>query len=386
MRFLSSVGASLVAVLAHGFAAFVILNSINSEDILPAYTFFVLMTFCLFAYLDSDRIAYLLGASFCCATLTLLHWTLMLPALAGVIAVGLVVAAKNWRRAWMLPVFFGLFLIVIEVFMLGFGPSKPGDWELGSLESSTGSVRFEKIESILDILHPSKTAPNGYLGFRWNKVVSASIGIGNYFLGGKNIGDNRVAFADPKILGWMRISWLFAIVTLAALVWGAIRRGSTRLAAVFGLAVFAMGEMEHLYSQPQDPQSQIEPMFATILGVIVILEAAGLEAAGRVRFLTVAKGGLFLLEGGYNARLMLASRGEDSRYMKQSNELAQDFPPDNTVVVSQRMGRMELLGLLGDIWRRLAALHCAKRRVGERFYPAPGGHADGGSGPDGEKH
>jgi hypothetical protein len=330
MRFLRSIQGSAIATLAHGCAAFVILNSINSEDILPAYTFFVLMTFCLFAFLDGDRVGYLAGAGFCCAMLTLLHWTLMIPALAGVIAVGVVAAIKNWRRAWALPVFFAVFLILLQLFAIGFGPSKQGAWELGSLESKTGAIRFEKIASVLDILHPSKTTPNGYLGFRWNKVVSAFVGIGNYYLGGRNIPDNRDAFSDPNILGRMRISWAFAIVTLAALLWAAICRDRTRLLAVFGLAVFAMGQMEHLYSQPQDPQSQIEPMFATILGVIVIL-----EALGRLRLLAVAMGAAFLLEGGENARLMLARRGEDSRYMKQANELAQLFPSDNTVVVSQ---------------------------------------------------
>jgi hypothetical protein len=326
IRFLGSLLLSSIVVLAHGCAAFVILNSINSEDILPAYTFFVLMSFCLFAYLDGGSIGYLVGASICCAMLTLLHWTLMIPAVAGVIAVGLL----NWRRVWMLPVFFSLFAITLELFMVGFGPSKPGDWVVTAAAPSPETTPFARFESIRQIVYPSKAAPNGYLGFRWNKVVSAFIGIGNYFIGGKNIGDNRVAFADPNILGWMRISWAFAIVTLAALVWAAIWRSSTRMLAVFGLAVFTIGQMEHLYSQPQDPQSQIEPMFASILGVIVIL-----EAFGRVRFLAAALGMAFFLEGGFNARLMLASRGEDSRYMKQSNELAQVFPPDNTVLVSQ---------------------------------------------------
>jgi len=327
MRFLKSLPAAGVAALAHGCAAFVILNGINSEDIVPAYTFFLLTALCLFAFLDGERVGYLLGASLCCAMLTLLHWTLMIPALAGVIAVGLLVR----RRVWMLPLFFGVFLVVLKLFALGFGPWKTsGDWALAAPPPWPESTPFRRIESIREIVYPSKAAPNGYLGFRWNKVVSASIGIGNYFLGGKNIADNRVAFADPNIVGWMRISWLFTIVTVGALVWAAIFRGSTRMPAVFGLVVFAMGEMEHLYSQPQDPQSQIEPMFATILGVIVIL-----EAFGRVRFLAVALGAAFFLEGDYNARLMMASRGEDSRYMKQTNELAQVFPPDDTVLVSQ---------------------------------------------------
>lgn len=328
-RFLRSIAASVVTTLAHGCAAFVILNSINSEDVIPAYTFFILMTYCLFSYLDGDRLAYFLGASVCCAMLTLLHWTLMIPAAAGVVAVGVVVAVKDWRRAWILPAFFALFAILLKLFTLEFAPSRPGQWELGSAESSTGSVRFDRLDSILQILDPSKTAPNGFLGFRWNKVESAFIGIGNYFLGGRNIPDTR-AFANPDILGWMRMSWIFAMVTLTALVWGAIRRKPAQLLAVFGLAVFAMGEMEHLYSQPQDPQSQIQPMFATILGVIVIL-----DGLGNARLATLALGAVFLLEGGYNVRLMQAGRGDDSRYMKESNELAQVFPPESTVVVSQ---------------------------------------------------
>jgi hypothetical protein len=60
-----------------------------------------------------------------------------------------------------------------------------------------------------------------------------------------------------------------------------------------------------------------------------------LEAFGRARFLAVAMTAAFFLEGGFNARLMLESRGEDSRYMKQSNELAQAFSPEDTVLVSQ---------------------------------------------------
>ena len=341
VRFLVSVFASLVAVLGHACAAFVILNSINSEDIIPAYTFFVLTVLCLFAYLDSDRIVYFIGSIFCCAMLTLLHWTLMIPTLAGVVSVGLVLLVEDRRRAWMLPVFFGLFLILLELFRLGFGPSKSSEmkWVLSASQSPTGSVGFERIDSVWHILYPSKTALDGFLGFRWTKVTYAFIGIGNYFLGGRYVGDYRAAFADPNSVGWMGMSWLFAMVTLGALVWASIRRSSTemvRLLAVFGLAVFSVGEMEHLYAQPQDPQSQIQPMFATILGVIVILEGLRrIDRPYKVRLLALALGGIFLLAGGYNALLMLGSRGEDGRFMKEANELAQAFPPETTVMVTQ---------------------------------------------------
>src|SRR5579871_6341826 len=302
-QFLSLIPA-FIATLAHACAAFVILNSINSEDIIPAYTFFVLMTFFLISYLNHDRVAYLTLAALCCALLTLLHWTLMIPSLSGVIAVALFLLVKDWRRIWMLPFFFAVYLIALKLFMIGFG----------------------RIDSIAQILYPGKAGPSGYLGLHWTKVMYAFIGIGNYFLGGKNISDYPAAFADSHVLGWMRVSWLFAIVTLATLVWACIRRDSpkvVRLFALFGLVVFCAGEVEHLYSQPQDPQSQLQPMFASIIGIILILESAHRIVRGWPgRIMPIALGLLFLWEGGYNTLLMMSELGADSRYMKTASELA----------------------------------------------------------------
>jgi hypothetical protein len=334
MRFLSSVLASIAVVLGHGCAAFVVINSVNSEDIMPAYAFFVLTAYFLFAYLDNNRIASLAGSIFGCAMLTLLHWTLMIPALAAVAAVGLVS-----RRIWTLVLYFGVFLLFLKVFMLGFRPSPngPQGWAIVDDTPRRNRTEFDRIPSMRDILYPSKAAPNGYLGFRVDKIMLAFVGTGNYFVGGTNITDHHAAFGTPSILKWMKVSWVFASATLAALVWALLRKGSppkVRLLAVFGLTLFAAGEMEHLYSQPQDPQSQIQPMFATTLGVIVILE--GLAGRPRaMRALAVCLGGVFIWEGASNAQILFASRGNDTRYMQAAQELARIFPPENTVIVSQ---------------------------------------------------
>jgi hypothetical protein len=316
MRFFASVLAAFAATLAHACAAFVIVNSINSEDIIPAYTFFLLTTYFLFSYLQTNRLVYFFVSIPCCALLTLLHWTLMIPTLAGVITVGMLLVIKDWRRVWILPTFLGLFLTLLYLFMLWFG----------------------RMHSIREILYPSKAGPSGYLGLHWTKVLYAFIGIGNYFLGGRNLDDYRIAFGDPQILQWMRLSWLFAIVTITALVFAAVQRNSpplVRLLAIFALAIFGVGQMEHLYSQPEDPQSQIQPMFASIAGVIVILEAVGRafgERAGRL--LAFAMAGAFMLEGAFNVIVTSQTRGEDGRFMSSALDLAQKFPPETTVMVT----------------------------------------------------
>ena len=316
LRMLASVIASFVAALAHGCAAFVIVNSINSEDILPAYTFFVLMTILLCMYIERKRLGYLIAAGVCCAMLTLLHWTLMLPALAGAFVIGVAVLFNDRRRGWMLPIFLGAFLLSLELFVLAFGHAY----------------------SIRQILYPSKAGASGYLGLHWTKLLFTAIGIGNYFVGGRNISDYPAAFRDANVLAWMRISWAFAAITLAALAWAATRRDSRitlRMLAIFGLAVFGAAEIEHLYSQPQDPQSQIQPMFASILGVIVILGAAQrVDRAWLRRAAVFGLGALFIWEGGYNTLLLMTQLGADSRFMKTAAELAQTFPAENTVLVT----------------------------------------------------
>jgi hypothetical protein len=316
MRFLSTLLASFVATLAHACAAFVIVNSVNSEDIIPAYTFFLLTTYFLFSYVQTNRLLYLFLAVVCCALVTLLHWTLMIPTLTGVIVVGLVLGFKDRRRAWMPPVFFGVFLVLLELFMLGFG----------------------HIHSIREVLYPAKAGPSGYLGLHRSKLIYASIGIGNYFLGGRNISDYRTAFGDWHILQWMKFSWVFAIGTITALVIAVAHRSSPpvlRLLAIFGLVIFGMGELEHLYSQPEDPQSQIQPMFATILGVIVILYAAGrIGNAFAARWFAVASIAVFMLEGAFNIIVSKQVRGEDSLFMKYALDLAHKFPPETDVIVT----------------------------------------------------
>ena len=98
--------------------------------------------------------------------------------------------------------------------------------------------------------------------------------------------------------------------------------------------LFGVGELEHLYSQPQDPQSQIQPMFVGTIGLIVILGI--LERLTARKVLLSVLGGLtaaFLCNGAYNLGLMSAARGQDSSSLEIVKQLGELFPPERTVLV-----------------------------------------------------
>jgi hypothetical protein len=166
----------------------------------------------------------------------------------------------------------------------------------------------------------------------------AIIGIGNYFSGAYNCGDYRILLRSPAMLKTMSISWLFLGLALAACLWAVFNKHThdhIRLLGGYGLALFSIGELEHLYSQPQDPQSQIQPMFVGVIGLIIILHHFRARLTNvRLRALHSALAIALLFNGFWNIRLMYASRGYDSESVRAARELAELFPPGNTIVVS----------------------------------------------------
>src|SRR6185369_9040307 len=167
----------------------------------------------------------------------------------------------------------------------------------------------------------------------WNLLV----GMGNYFAGGNNMGDYKAAFANAAILHLMLVSWTVLAVALTVSTVTLVRRPAASglpLLAVFGIALFLAGEAGAVYSQPQDPQMQIEPMFAVIPGMILLMRRdSGLVGnlwrpglAGVLALVGVAN-------GSWNVHLMRAGSGQDSKALWAIAEMDRLFPRDTTVIV-----------------------------------------------------
>lgn len=322
LSFVPSLSAAFLVFLAHACAGFVILNSLNSEDVMPAYAFFTLATAFFFRHVFTHNTRPLAGCAFFMTLTTLFHWTLMIPGLGALAGAQLLLVLQKRSGARRLILFPLLFLGLIQAWAIALHIA----------------LHLWRNWSVLPILYPAKASPTGWTGFGWNKVAYAIIGIGNYFSGAQNVTNYVTVWQDPTILVTIGASWLFLGVTLGACSWALFARHGQdhiRVLAGYGLALFLTGELEHLYSQPQDPQSQIQPMFVGVVGFIIILYRVRTRWTNvGLRILAAALVIAFLFNGFWNVKLMYASRGYDSESVKAVSELAELFPPSSTVVVS----------------------------------------------------
>jgi len=187
------------------------------------------------------------------------------------------------------------------------------------------------------IVYPGKADAAGWVGFFGEKGWNLLVGMGNDFAGANNMGDFRAAFANASIVHLMLVSWAVLAIALAASLVTLIRKPATSglpLLAIFGIALFVIGEAEALYAQPQDPQLQIEPMFAIIPGIILLLGQGSPFAGSRWRpGLAGALAVVAVVNGAATVHLMQGQRGLDSKEISTIGEMDRLFPRDTTVIV-----------------------------------------------------
>lgn len=315
LRFSGSRPASLIVVLAHAGAAFVLVNSINSEDILLPYTLFLGATTCIFEFLRSTKIWLLVLSAILFSITTLVHWTLMVPGLAAYGAILLVLV--RYSRSYLLVTLGWLlvFLLTTRILATLFLPGPE--------------------VSLWAILYPAK-ARYGDAGFMPQKFIYFLIGIGNYFHGGFQVGNYHGVFT-PGFVGTLVLSWVLFLVSLPSCIAALLYSGSPvppRCLAAFALTVALVGQVGNLYSQPEDPQMHMQPMIVAFVGYI-LLARRFLDFSQRTK--RILAGGCILAalaNGGTNIRGFETLAGEDSRSIRAAAEVESLFPHDRYAIVN----------------------------------------------------
>ncbi len=301
---------ALLAALFHIASSFVMFLAIVNEDILPSYTLlFASMALgaVWFARPAAGRVV-AVAALFSIAWL--FEWRLMFPTLPAMLAALWLCEARPAKRlAWI-----GLFLATMGATA---GVAAAAWW------GHNGAV------GPLDLIWTGKAVNSVWAGFTWPKVGYLWDGMVAYLLGA------GVA-AIPGIPGWdiwryTATVWLLAIAAVAVpMMWRA--RGDSRtvaLAAVFG-GTFAAGSVFNLYSQPQDPQMQINVMAWLTPAWALVLVAARRRWGGRG---LAALAGLSVALLAYNVWSLTPLRGLDGKWRQAIERLEREAPPDRTVFV-----------------------------------------------------
>lgn len=288
--------------------------SISNEDILPAYTALLGAMALAVVWLPAATWKRVAGISALFTFAWLLEWRLMFPTLPGLLVALAMTPGTAWQRGGRIVLFLALMVGLAKVAILLWGPH----------EGNVGPVT--------DLLWTGKGVYTGWAGFAGSKLIYLWVGITEYLVGGGNLGD--LAYLGPLLPEMYVSTVVITAIAIAAMAVAFRRRASPGvryLAVIFG-STFVAGEAMNLYSQPQDPQMQLNVMSWLTMGWALALSAIGpgrRAATATVAMLLAA--GLLL----YNVHRILPLRGAEAPWRNVLRQMELHANPATTVFVFQ---------------------------------------------------
>jgi hypothetical protein len=296
-----------VVALFHIGCGFVLLPAVINEDIMPGYTL-VLMSM-LLAGLWFDRPTWrrvaVVGVIFTIGWLV--EWRLIFPTLPAFVLV-LLLADMPWReRARMIGV-----LLLTIVATAGIVQQA---WE-----GHNGAVGLH------DLLWTGKGVDSGWGGFGWGKAWMMLAGVGDYFLTtGAHV--SPVDAQDDWLSLAVSVVLQLAILMVSLVVlWPRRTDRRLRAVAVVFLGTLGAGQILNFYSQPHDPQMQVNVMvWLTVAFALLAM------AASRRFFIVLAV--LACVPLVHNVASFARWRGGDAEAIAALKAIEQRFEPERTVFV-----------------------------------------------------
>ncbi|WP_425066516.1 hypothetical protein [Reyranella sp.] len=282
--------------------------AIVNEDIMPSYTvMFAAMALgaVWFARPSAARIA---AVAVLFSIGWLFEWRLMFPTLPAMLAALWVCEPRPGRRFVWIALFLACMVATATIVAL-------------ASRGHAGAV------GPFDLIWTGKAVRSVWAGFTWAKVGYLWDGIVAYLLG------TGVTTFDG-LPGWdiWRFTTTFVLLGVAAvagsILWRARDEGRSRaVLAVFGVT-FLAGEVFNLYSQPQDPQMQINVMaWVTPAWALVLLAVRRRWPARGLAVMAAVTVALFA----YNVWSIAPLRGLDSKWRDAIGRLERQGDPARTV-------------------------------------------------------
>jgi hypothetical protein len=295
---------ALLAALFHLASSYVMFLAIVNEDIMPSYTVLLAAMALGSVWLAKPSAWRVIAVSVLFALAWLMEWRLMFPTLPALLAALWLCEQRPARRLAWIALFLAAMVAVACVVA----------WLWEGHENSVGPFT---------LIWTGKAVRSVWAGFAWSKVAGLWDGMVAYFLG-----------TAITVLGWdvwrvLASIWIFIVAAVALpMLWHARHDPRARaLAAVFG-GTFIAGEVFNLYSQPQDPQMQINVM-AWLTPAWALLLVAARRRWGRRAL--AALGGLTVALIAYNVWSLTPLRGLDGAWEKAIKRMERQADPSRTV-------------------------------------------------------
>lgn len=297
------------AALFHLSGAFFLNLAISNEDILPSYTLLLAVMTLASLSLPAPTPKRVIIVAVAFTMVWMMEWRLMFPTLAALL-VALMAGPGNARaRLGYLVLFLFVMILTAQIAVLLWGPQN-------------GNVG-----PVMDLLWTGKGIGSGWGGFSETKLVYLWVGIGQYLVGGTNLGDLS---SLPLLLPEIRFATLvICVVTIAAIAL-LKRRMSPAMRTtliVFGIT-FGAGEFLNVYSQPQDPQMQLTAMpWLSIAWALVVAEVSRVRPA-LAGIISILFATLLLT---YNVHRILPMKGSEAVGREALKAIEQASDPGRTV-------------------------------------------------------
>jgi hypothetical protein len=303
---------ALLAAIAQLGCGFFLSLAVSNEDIMPSYTIvlaaMVLAT--LWFPAPTARQVAIVAVVFAIGWLT--EWRLMFPALPPFL-LALAVSPGTLRRRACLVLLFLAAMVGTALVVVILTQGHPGAVGLPG------------------VLWTGKGMGSGWAGFSIDKLSLVPVGMGEYWLGGTNVPAAHLLTTTGAEWASAFAMEMVLLVAIGVLLWRRRHDRRLRVAAIVFLGTLAGGEVMNAYSQPTDPQMQLNVMPWVALAIAAL--AIPLLRFGSPRRAFAVVVALLILPFAYNVRVFGALRGHDGRMQAAVHQLEELTDPARTVFV-----------------------------------------------------
>jgi hypothetical protein len=297
-----------LAALFHVGCGFVLLLSVISEDIMPAYALLLVSMLLAALWFDAPTPRRVVAVGVLFTLAWLVEWRLIFPTLPALLLALAIAPLPLRRRAGLIGV---LLLTIVATAGL-----VQQIWE-----GHAGAVGLH------DLLWTGKGVDTGWAGLGWEKAWMMLWGVGGYLF--TFLSDLSPVTARRAALPLALSVALQAAILLACVValWPRRREPRVRAIAAVFLGTLVAGQVMNIYSQPQDPQMQLNVMaWLTVAWALLLAATAGRRAFAVLALLSAAP----LV---FNMASFARWRGGDRDATVALATIEKNLPPQSTVFV-----------------------------------------------------